>query len=248
MAVVSLRRSRETCGVGLIPKTLISRPDRDRALPRRAVVPLLTCIALVGGGCGASSSSLAGSHADAVTTSSVSGASAPAALVGVRGRVLLRGEMPGYSPQGRRLVGINARSWVFVDETPPPQRSMEAAFLNHIGFVAGVRESLRADVGRANGLSTVEEFRSAAGARAELSSVVKQFLQSSSRSKPFAVARIPGARGLGQSDAGMANVNVAFVSGRYVYLVGAGGPTGGAEGPTRATVITGAQHLYHRTV
>ena len=215
---------------------------------RHAVVPLLVCIALVGGGCGASSSSSAGSHADAGTTSSVSAASAPAALAGVRGRVLVGGEMPGYSPQGRRLLGINARSWVFVDATPPPQRIKEAAFLNHIGFVAGVRESLRADGGPASGLSTVEEFRSAAGARAELSSVVKQFLRSSHRSKAFAVPRIPGARGLGESDAGMANFNVAFVSGRYVYLVGAGGPTRGAHGPTRATVVTGAQHLYHRTV
>jgi hypothetical protein len=138
---------------------------------------------------------------------------------------------------------------VFVDETPPPpQRSMEAAFLNHLGFVAGVRESLRADAGRASGLSTVEEFRSAAGARAELSSVVKQFLQSSPRSWTFAVPRISGARGLGESDAAMTNVNVAFVSGRYVYLVGAGGPAGGVDGPTRATVMAGAQHLYHRTV
>jgi hypothetical protein len=209
---------------------------------------MLACIALVGGGCGASGSSSAGSHADSVTTSRVSGASAPAGLVGVRGRVLLGGEMRSYSPQGRRLLGINARSWVFVDEMPPPQRSMEAAFLNHIGFVAGMRESLRADVGCANGLSTVEEFRSAAGARAELSSVVKQFLQSSSRSKAFAAPRIPGARALGESDVAMPNVNVAFVSGRYVYLVGAVGPAGGADGPTRATVIAGAQHLYHRMV
>lgn len=208
-------------------------------------MPLLACIALVGEGCGASGSSSAGSHAD---PSRVSGAGARASLVGVRGRVLLGGEMRGYSPRGRRLLGINARSWVFVDETPPPQRSMEAAFLNHVGFVAGVRESLRADVGRASGLSTVEEFRSAAGARAELSSVAKQFLQSSPRSRAFAVPRIPGARGLGESDAAMANVTVAFVSGRYVYLVGAGGSAGGVDGPTRATVIAGAQHLYHRTV
>jgi hypothetical protein len=159
-------------------------------------VRLLVCNALVGGGCGASSSSSAGSHADAVTTSSVSGASAPAALIGVRGRVLVGGEMPGYSPQGRRLLGINARSWVFVDATPPPQRIKDAAFLNHLGFVAGVRESLRADGGPTSGLSTVEEFHSAVGAGAERSSVVKQFLRSSHRSKASAVPRIPGARGL----------------------------------------------------
>jgi hypothetical protein len=232
----------------VIPKTLVSRPARNLALGRRAVVPLLVCIALVGGGCGVSSSSTAGSHADAVTASSVSGASPPAALIGVRGRVLVGGEMPGYSPQGRRLLGINASSWVFVDETPPAQRIKEAAFLNHIGFVAGVRENLRADAGPAGGLSTVEEFRSAAGARAELSSVVKQFLRSSHTAKAFAVPRIPGARGLSESEAGIANFNVAFVSGRYVYLVGAGGPPGGGDGPTRATVVTGAQHLYHRTV
>ena len=231
----------------VIPTMLVSHPARDRACRRHAVVPLLMCIAFVGVGCGASSSSSAGSHADAVTTSRVSAASAPAALAGVRGRVLLGGEMAGYSPQGRRLLGINARSWVFVDEAPPPQRIREAAFLNHIGFVAGLRESLRADGGRASGLSTVEEFRSAAGARAELSRVVKQFLRSSHRSKAFAVSRIPGGRGLDESDAGMANVNVAFVSDRYVYLVGAGGPTGGADGPTRASVVTGAQRLYRRT-
>lgn len=31
-------------------------------------------------------------------------------------------------------------------------------------------------------------------------------------------------------------------------VVGAGGPTGGADGPTRASVVTGAQNLQHRTV
>ena len=212
------------------------------------VIPpcLLACTALMAGGCGGSSSSSTRSHAQASTRRSATVESAPPALAGVRGRVLTAGEMPGYSPQGQRLLGIDAQSWTIVDLTPPAQRATEGAFLTRIGFVAAVRENLVAAAGQESGLSTVERFRSAAGARTELANVVKQFLASPPGAKTFAVPGIPRGRGFGRSGAGMAGVNVAFVSGRYCYLVGAGGPTGVPGAPTRAVVIAAAQRLYHR--
>jgi hypothetical protein len=102
--------------------------------------------------------------------------------------------------------------------------------------------------GGTSGLSMVEQFRSQAGARAELAEVVKQFKTSippPARATPFPVPGIPSARGLAAT--GDTGANVAFTKGSYYYLVGAAGPPPGAQSaPTRATVIAAAQHLYHR--
>jgi hypothetical protein len=167
-------------------------------------------------------------------------------LAGVRGRVLKAGEMRGYIPQGQRLLGINARSWVIVDQSPQSQQTKEAAFLSHLGFIAGVREDLLATSGDGSGLSTVEEFRSAVGARTELAAVVKSFLASVPGSAVFTVPGVPGARGFALSHPGLVGVNVGFVTGRYCYLVGAGGSPRTPGAPKRAAVIAGARHLYHR--
>jgi hypothetical protein len=57
------------------------------------------------------------------------------------------------------------------------------------------------------------------------------------------VPAIGGARGFGGSAGGTTGYNVAFASGPYYYLVGAGYPPGAPGG---AAVILAAQHLYRR--
>ena len=52
--------------------------------------------------------------------------------------------------------------------------------------------------------------------------------------------------GFGGSSGGTTGFNVAFQSGRYYYLVGAGYPTGAPNMPSRAAVILAAQRLYAR--
>jgi hypothetical protein len=153
--------------------------------------------------------------------------------------VLRANELKGFVPAGRRGIGINAASWMVVNQVPPAQRAALIDRLERLGFVAGLREDL---IGPNSlpGLSTVEQFQSAAAARAELADVTKDI----GRAPGFAVPGIPAARGFGAPGEGF---NVAFAKDRYFYLVGAeAGPAGTPRGPTRATVIAAAQRLYHR--
>ncbi|MGH2871295.1 MAG: hypothetical protein ACRDL5_02420 [Solirubrobacteraceae bacterium] len=223
----------------------------------RVTVCLFACVMLAVAGCGGSSKHGAtSSHTRAGATSAAAQkptGSPPAALAGVRGRVLRAGEMKGFSPQGRRLLGINPQSWVAEAvgaSLSDAQQAAEIALLQREGFVAAVSENLSATLsaggGDVPGLSIVEQFRSPGGARAELSANIRQDKAGPSpgaRFEPFPVSRIPAARGFGYS--GTSAANVAFTKGSYYYLVGAGGSPSGS-GSARALVIAAARHLYHR--
>jgi hypothetical protein len=185
-----------------------------------------------------SSVSVASSSAEALATSP---AAAPAVFSGVRGRVLSGGELPGFKPRGPRLLGINAGSWVVENRVPTAQRTTASARLQRLGFVAGVREDLVGPHGLA-GLSTVEQFRSSAGAGSELASVVDGLVGPGVAR--FAVPGVPGANGFA---APAAWFNVAFANGSYCYLIGAQAFRAGTPGgPTRAALIVASQRLYRR--
>lgn len=170
---------------------------------------------------------------------------APPALRGVAGRVLTAGELAGLTPQGRRALGINAASWVHEEELPPPQAANEAARLERLGFVAGVRERLApVNGGPAEGLSIVEQFRSPRAAGSELATQLT--MGKAHGVSAFDVPSIPGAGGFGGQSGQTTGFNVAFADGSYYYLVGAGFPTGTTNAPTQAEVVAAAQHLYRR--
>lgn len=207
----------------------------------RLVILLVGCLLTAGcGGLGKTKASSSQPQA-APSRSAPLPAGAPPGLAGVRGRVLVANEMKGFVPHGRRALGINAASWAVVDQVPPGQRAALTGMLERLGFVAGLREDL---IGPNHlvGLSTVEQFRSVAAARAELRAELA--LAVAGPAPAFAVSGIPGARGFGAAGSGF---NVAFADGRYFYLVGAESPPPGVPGgPTRASVIAAAQHLYGR--
>jgi hypothetical protein len=170
---------------------------------------------------------------------------APPSLRGVFGRVLTAGELAGFTPQGRRLLGVNAASWIHAEELPPTQAASEATRLEHLGFVAGVRERLApANGGPAEGLSIVEGFHSPRAAGTELAAEVK--MGKAQGASAFAVPGIPGAIGFGGASGQTTGFNVAFADAPYYYLVGAGFPSGTPNAPTRADIIAAAQHLYRR--
>jgi hypothetical protein len=235
----------------------MSSHNRSSWMPVRVTVFLYVCVTLAVAGCGGSSAHAStSSHTHASITSAVARdprGSPPAALAGVRGRVLRAGEMKGFSPQGRRLLGINPQSWVAETvgtQMSDAQQAAEVALLKREGFVAAVSENLTASAsasgGEVSGLSIVEQFRSPGGARAELAANIKQDKTRPSpgaRFEPFPVAGIPAARGFGYS--GTMAANVAFTKASYYYLVGAAGPPSGS-GSARAIVTAAAQHLYHR--
>lgn len=203
---------------------------------KRVVASLGLCLPVAA--CGGSSkthSSSSASQPSSTSSSATLPAGAPAGLAGVRGRVLARNEMKGYVP-GRRALGTGAQAWVVVDQFPSGQRA--ARRLQRLRFIAGLREDLTGP-GPNNlpGLSTVEQFGSAAAARSEIANAIGS-------APRFPVSGIPGARGFGAAGSGY---NVVFATGAYFYLVGAAaGPPGATGAPTPATVIAGAQHLYNR--
>lgn len=167
---------------------------------------------------------------------------APPALRGVFGRVLVAGELGGFNPHGRRILGTNAANWVVADEYPPTQRTREAARLQSLGFVAAVREQLApTDGSHAEAISIVQQFRTPSAARTDLAAETRPI----GNETTFAVAAIPGARGFGGSSAESSGENVAFTKGPYFYLVGVGAQTG-VSLPSHATLIAAALRLYNR--
>jgi hypothetical protein len=198
-------------------------------------------------GCGGTSNKATTSSTAAVSSAAQAPPStthlppgAPSALRGVFGRVLVAGELPGFNPQGRRILGINAASWVVADEYPPSQRAREAARLRSLGFVVAVRERLApTNGGKSEAISVVQQFRTPSAARADLAFETRPI----GNETTFAVATIPGARGFGGSSSEGSGQNVAFTKGPYFYLVGVGAPSG-ASLLSRATLLAAALHLY----
>jgi hypothetical protein len=207
-------------------------------------------------GCGGSSHATTSTAAGASSTSSStssqgasSSAQAPAevlaaanALHGLPARLLRAGEFTGYDPLGPPVRGASADSWVVAAEYPPRERAAAAATLRRLGFVAAMRERLQATNGQGSeAISVVHQFRTPAGAQADLANEAKL----AAGEKAFSIAGIPGARGFGGSSNESSGQNVAFAKGSYFYLVGMGAPSGVAL-PSLATLTTAATHLYNR--
>jgi hypothetical protein len=171
---------------------------------------------------------------------------APPRLRAVAGRVLKTGELAGFAPQGTRTLGLTPSTWVGEEHLPAAEQASEAARLGRLGFVTGVRERLApTSGGPAEALSIVVLFRSAQAAGKDLADEASR--GATHGASVFAVpATIPRARGFGGSSGGTTGYNVAFQSGPYYYLVGAGYPTGAPNAPNRAAVILAAQRLYAR--
>ena len=210
---------------------------------RSTGVALLICTALAGAGCGGSDS------ADSTTTATVATTpqgTTPATTTGaaadkdLTARLLKRGEMTGFSPADSASVVRKAGTWLRAVDGRPSTQAKGIARLKRFGFVEGARADLNGP-GGAPGVSLVERFRSAAGAKAELAEVTRV----SGNVKAFPVPVIPGARGFGIPAAGgFGAANVAFADGPYVYVVGATKPPSGPA--TRALVTDAAHDLYDR--
>lgn len=158
--------------------------------------------------------------------------------------MLNAGDLTGFAPQGRRILGMNASMWVAGEHLPPAQQRSETARLQHLGFGTAVSERLVPSGGPAEAISVVVLFHSAQAARSNLAAEVRR--GTARGASAFAVPGIPGAGGFGGASAGSIGYNVAFAIGNYYYLVGAGYPMGAPHPPTREELIVAAQRLYAR--
>jgi hypothetical protein len=142
-----------------------------------------------------------------------------------------------------------AAAWVAGDMFPAARATQEAARLRALGFVAGLSQHLMATNGSGHeGLLVVEQFGSAAEARAEAAAQYKEQTapMAGGHVTPLALSGIPGVRAYKATSAQFGGYNVLFANGRYYYLVGAGWPGNDRHPPSRALVTSAAQHLYQR--
>jgi hypothetical protein len=137
----------------------------------------------------------------------------------------------------------SAQTWAArVERATTPAR--EAARLERLGFVAGVREQLH---GRfplaAQAVSVVERYRTPTGARAELA-YQRTMAEAGWAVEPVTPLRgiaIPGAVGWIVRGPHIAAVNIMFNAGRDVYIVGSGAAPGTRGAPTARQMIGAAQ-------
>jgi hypothetical protein len=132
------------------------------------------------------------------------------------------------------------------DQQSAAQAAAEKAMLIREGFKGGASEQLTNDSTGEQGLSSVEQFRSAKAARSALTYYIANFKkpavqQTDGAYKSFKVSGIPGAVGfsLGGATGGS---NISFADGDYYYLVG----REGATSHDMTSLSVAAQALYRR--
>jgi hypothetical protein len=135
--------------------------------------------------------------------------------------LLQSNEIPGYTVGGRPTTTSTAAGMMEGESLTTKQSQSAISTLRHAGFVKAVQESTKG--ANANeGLSTVMEFSSPAGAQAGAAMFLRIAKTAQAGSKPFTVAGVPGAKGVTVTGAegGSANAywsvgDCAFGSGIY---------------------------------
>jgi hypothetical protein len=208
------------------------------AAPARLVGALA---ALILAGCGGSShkTSTPATSAPATTDSTTTPATPTS---GIASRVLTRNELAAGFTASKPSVQNTTSGWLASRQTPSDQIAAETKRLSRLGFIAGASEDLSGP-GGVMGVSTAEQFKTPGAARSELANTLKLFkATAATRYKTFAVAGVPGALGLAETDP--AAVNVVFTSGGYYYLVGSF--VSAVTASSEATITAASRRLYQR--
>jgi hypothetical protein len=165
----------------------------------------------------------------------------PASQLALTDRVLAPSSLPGFIVTRPAQAIRTASQWAVATGSRTPTR--EAARLRGLGFVGGVDEQLHGRSPLASeAVSLVEQYRTAAGARAEL--VYESAQLRGPGTSTFAVPGVPGAVGLEVKGRGNEGVNVLFSAGRYFYVVGAGFPSSGRAAVSTNQLSAAAGALY----
>jgi hypothetical protein len=167
----------------------------------------------------------------------------------LRERLMRTSELGGLVVPGRPRLVTDIVEWTTGGPTgewePLDPKSLYLA-----GFVRGLREGYgpKADDGM-SALSSVAEFRTAAGARDEVASEVESVHPPAPTYVAFPVAGIPRAHGFKKEAPGITFYFVMFNDGRFQYEIGFGGSAWAIHrhGPAiKAQMIAAAQALYRR--
>jgi hypothetical protein len=197
---------------------------RDPRVTRALVLSL--CVALVAVGAG---------------YVAVARARATASSLTLAQRILTSGELAGMKPTSPPALTRGATLWV--RGLSPRSEAAALNRLRHLGFVAGIDESLSTPGNRDRyGLSLVEQLSSPKSAQAELANAAA----SNGPWRYFPVSGIPGARGFAGTGSSGGGRNVGFTDGSFYYLVGVGWNGDASNAIPRSTLEAVALALYHR--
>jgi hypothetical protein len=154
--------------------------------------------------------------------------------------LLSSGQLAGMNTQGTS-PDHSIALWLTGEGLSGSQAQAESARLRSIGFSAGISEQLVSPTNTDRyGVSSVEQFKTAKGASAELADAVA----TNGPWTLFSVPGAPGARGFEQ-DGSAGGRNIAFTHGDYFYIIGSGWQKQASDGVPRATMIAVAQRLDH---
>jgi hypothetical protein len=154
--------------------------------------------------------------------------------------LLSSGQLAGMNTQGTS-PDHSIALWLTGEGLSGSQAQAESARLRSIGFSAGISEQLVSPTNTDRyGVSSVEQFKTAKGASAELADAVA----TNGPWTLFSVPGVPGARGFEQ-DGSAGGRNIAFTHGDYFYIIGSGWQKQASDGVPRATMIAVAQRLDH---
>ena len=159
-------------------------------------------------------------------------------------RVLGASAIPGMVATHPTAVARSASEWATtVDSSRSASR--ETARLRALGFAGGAAEQLHGLYPlTAEAISIAEQYRSPAGARAELAYQYSRLEDSPGAKVATFPTGIPGARGVSVTAAGSTGLNVMFAVGRYYYLVGTGSPSSARNVSGRPQLTRAAGVLY----
>jgi len=160
------------------------------------------------------------------------------------------GELHGFNV-AEPTTATNPQAWAAVDQFPAGQRSATVGRLRRLGFTGGAREDLTwaapnaagSTTPPAAGLSVVEQFRTPAAARGELTAE----LPTLGPGAAIKVRGVPGARGYSSTGGGQDFADVLFASGPDLYLVGAEWQTSLKRKLSLQELVAAVQHEYQRT-
>ena len=202
---------------------------------RLTAISLCAVLALLASACGSSQSPIGPSGLAAATRTSDTWPLAD--------HVVSPAGFPGFVLRRPLSVVSSALAWTAVERAPFP--AAEAARLKAFGFVRGLDEQL---YGRfpiaAEVISVVEQYRTTAGARAELAYQHARLMDPRGGTVSTFPVGIPGAHGVRIAGGGSTGLNVLFSAGAYYYVVAAGHPPGARSAPTTRQLVAAADSLY----
>jgi hypothetical protein len=168
-------------------------------------------------------------------------AGSPLALTG---RLAKTGDLNGFAAPPKLGLSVYKTAAEWAKGFPDP--AAETKRLQKLGFVGAAFEHLTAThLLNRDAVSVVIQFRTPAGARANLANAIVSYGNGRLRVTHFTVPGVPGATGLYAHRSDGAGYDAVFTDGVYFYDVGAYSPSSKAS-PTSAQVAAAAAALYHR--